>query len=123
MKRISLFVFVALSMVGCSSYQHAQNVKMISFSDNVTKGQSVGLIEGQDCTWHVFGHKLGGEPTVSKAFSNTHHQADGLASAGLKSSKNDNNLRYVNNVSTERGGFDAKIFGKDCLIVKAEGYK
>lgn len=123
MKKISLFIFTVIGLVGCSSYQHAQNVKMISFSDDVSKGQSVGMIEGQDCTWHVMGYKLGGEPTISKAFSNTQHQADGVASAGLKDAKNGNNLRYVNNVSTERGGFDAKIFGKDCLMVKAQGYK
>jgi len=125
MKTALLLVFIALTMGGCASYQHAQNVKMISFSDDLSKGQSAGQIEGEDCTWQIFGYQLGDEPTISKAFMNTQNQADMLGSAGLKVGKSNQQkaIRYMNNVSTENGGFDAKIIGKKCLIVKGAGYK
>ncbi|OFZ49024.1 MAG: hypothetical protein A2381_15570 [Bdellovibrionales bacterium RIFOXYB1_FULL_37_110] len=121
MKKMSILILVTLA--GCASYQHAQNVKLISFSDNITKNSSTGIIEGQDCTWQVLGYKLGGAPTISKAFLNTQNQAGALESAGLSTANSSNALRYVNNVSTEKGGFDVGIFGKECLIVKGEGHK
>src|SRR5690606_24440018 len=103
---------------GCATYKYANNVKMVSFSDDVSKGKSVGNIRGEDCTWKFFGQALGGAPTIDKAFINTRKQASTVQSAGFSSAANQADaLRYVNNVSTERSGFDAYIVGKDCLIV------
>lgn len=121
--------FIVLSAVfilaqGCASYNYAQNMKMVAFTDDVTKGKSVGQVEGQDCTWTVLGYKLGGAPTIDKAFSNTQKQATMLQSAGLgTTTENTDTLRYVNNVTTSRAGFDAYVVGKDCLVVKGIGYK
>ena len=43
-------------------------MKQVSFSDDVKKGQAVGNIRGEDCTWTVLGYKLGGDPTLDRAF-------------------------------------------------------
>ena len=124
MKHLSPVLLLAL-VTSCASYNYAQNVKTVSFSDDVTKGQQVGAIQGEDCTWTVMGHKLGGDPTVDKAFQNTKNQSGALDSAGLNWNKTEskNGLRYVNNVTTERSGFNAYIVGKDCLVVKGLGYR
>lgn len=123
MKLGYFFISFSLFLTGCASYQQAQNIKMVSFTDNISKGKSSGMVQGQDCTWHVLGYTLGDQPTVDKAFINTRNQSDAMASAGLNKSESENPLRYVNNVSVERGGFDAKIFGKNCLVVKGEGFR
>lgn len=110
---------------GCASYQYAQNMKLVSFDENAKKGQSVGNIRGEDCTWNVLGYQMGGLPTVDRAFINAKNQAGGLEAAGFDSSgKNRGSaVRYVNNVSTENDGFNAVIFGKQCIVVKGVGYR
>lgn len=124
MKNLAVLFAIGVLAQGCASYNYAQNVKMVAFSDDVTKGKSVGQVEGQDCTWTLLGYKLGGEPTISKAFSNTHKQADFMQSAGMSSThENTNTVRYVNNVTSSRTGFNAYVVGKDCLVVKGIGYK
>jgi len=120
---LSLFV---LGMVGCTSYPIAQNVKMVSFDDNVAKGTSVGPIRGEDCIWSIMGYKLGGFPTLDKAMANARTQSGGGVLDTFKSSKdtmNGNALRYINNVSTQNDGFNAVVVGKECLVVKGNGYK
>jgi hypothetical protein len=126
-KMKSFFSFLMLSFfaVSCASYNYAENVKTVSFSDDVSKGKPVGPISGEDCTWAVFGQKLGGEPTIDKAFTNTKNQAGALDSAGLSMSKTENKegIRYVNNVNTSRSGFNAYLISKECLVVKGMGYR
>jgi hypothetical protein len=121
-----LFIIAAFALGGCATYQHAQNIKLVSFDENVKKGTSVGNIRGEDCTWSVLGYKLGGEPTVDKAFINAKNQAGGLESAGFGDlSKKDRSqaIRYANNVSTEYEGFNAVVVGKQCLVVKGVGFR
>ncbi len=113
------FVFVLTS---CATYQYASNVKLIAFSDDLKKGKSIGNIKGEDCTWQIFGGKLGGEPTIKQAFINTKNQANTLESAGFKKSKAEETLRYVNNVTTQNEGFDIGLIGKECLVVTGVGY-
>lgn len=123
MRKGILFLAVFVIAQGCATYKYANNVKMVSFSDDVSKGKSVGNVRGEDCTWTVAGYKLGGEPTIDKAFINTKKQASTMQSAGFSSAANQADaLRYVNNVTTEREGFNAVIVGKDCLVVTGVGY-
>lgn len=125
MKRI-LFLILALAITsGCASYQYAHKVKLVSFSDDVKKGSSVGPIRGEDCTIQVLGYKLGGDPTLDKAFRNAMNQAGSMESAGFSNGNEGRGekVRYVNNVNTKWEGFDAVIFGKRCLVVSGMGYK
>jgi hypothetical protein len=125
MRKGLLFLALFVTAQGCATYKYANNVKMVSFSDDLTKGKSVGNVRGEDCTWSVLNQPLGGAPTIDKAFINTRKQASTIESAGFSSSGANNNegLRYVNNVSTEREGFNAYLFGKDCLVVTGVGYR
>ena len=119
---LSLFV---LGMVGCTSYPIAQNVKMVSFDDNVAKGTSVGPIRGEDCIWSIMGYKMGGFPTLDKAMANARTQSTSGITDSFKTStaSTGNALRYINNVSTTNDGFNAVVVGKECLVVKGNGYK
>ena len=123
MKRIMLMAFVIVFVQGCATYKYADNVKMIAFGDNVKKGKSMGQIEGKDCTWNVLGYSLGGAPTLDKAFMNTQNQAGEAASAGFSTSEGKLAVKYMNNVTTERTGFNAFVVAKQCLVVKGAGYK
>lgn len=98
---------------------------MVSFSDDVKKGKSVGAIQGKDCTVRILQYWLGGAPTLDKAFKNAQGQ-DGsfLTQSGFSSdSDRSNDLRYINNVSTENTGFDIGIVARKCLVVNGVGYK
>ncbi len=117
--------FAVILLGGCATYQYAQNVKLISFDESAKKGQAVGNIRGEDCTWNVRGYQMGGLPTVDRAFINAKNQAGGAEAAGLDSSGKGRGLglRYVNNVTTENDGFNAFIVGKQCIVVKGSGYR
>lgn len=127
MKRICVSVLLALSFTGCATYQYSKNVKLVAFEDDVAKGKSVGPIRGEDCIWSILGYKMGGTPTLDRAFANARNQSNsGITSAftsGHAPASSDQAIRYINNVSTERDGFNAGIVGKDCLVVKGTGYR
>lgn len=112
---------------GCATYNFAQNVKMVSFEDDIRKGTSIGSIRGEDCTWVILGVKLGGDPTIEKAFINAQNGAGALESAGFggltKDKNNRDAIRYVNNVATEKTGFNAGLFAKNCIAVTGVGYR
>jgi hypothetical protein len=124
--KTSVFLTLGLSMLAsCATYQYAQKVKTISFDDNLTKGTAVGPIRGEDCTWTVMNQQLGGAPTIDKAFINAKNQTGALGSAGFGSLEKNTNapIRYINNVTTSNEGFNAYIFGKQCLVVTGVGYR
>ena len=125
MTRLLLCSLVALLASGCATYNYANKVNTVAFSDNLKKGESVGNIRGEDCTWQIFGKPLGGAPTVDRAFSNAQTGADGSSLVGSLSSKSggQSRVRYVNNVNTQNDGFDAVIFGKKCIVVTGVGYR
>ena len=124
MKNVFLMLALAGLMSGCATYQYANNVKLIGFDDNPQKGTSVGNIRGEDCTYALLGYKLGGDPTIDKAFINAKNQASSMESAGFKKdASHANAIRYVNNVSTGHEGFDAGLFAKNCITVTGVGYK
>jgi hypothetical protein len=99
---------VGVLSTGCSTYPYAKNVKMVSFDGNVAEGKAVGPVRGQVCQASVMGYPIGEPPTLDKA----------MAAAREK-----NEVRYINNVSTEEEGFSAFAYAKRCLIVKGTGYQ
>lgn len=125
--KTSVFLTLGLLVLSsCATYNYAQKVKTISFDDNITKGKAVGPIRGEDCTWTVLGNQLGGQPTIDKAFINAKNGAGALTSAGLGSlDKTDasKQIRYINNATTANEGFNAYLFGKQCLVVTGVGYR
>lgn len=125
--KMNLILTLGLAVLSsCATYNYAQKVKTISFDDNITKGQAVGPIRGEDCTWTVLGQQLGGAPTIDKAFINAKSQAGALTSAGFSSlDKTDatKQIRYINNATTANEGFNAYVFGKQCLVVTGVGYR
>lgn len=123
MKKILITMMLPLFFTSCANYKYANKIKLVSFDDDVSKGKSIGAIQGKDCTWTILGYKLGGHPTLDKAFINAKRQAGFLESAGISDDSNKNkNLRYINNVSTENEGFNAVIIAKQCLVVNGVGY-
>lgn len=121
-----LFVFGLLFSVGCASYDYAQNVKLISFTHDITKGQSIGNIRGEDCTMIFLGYYLGGFPTVDRAFINARSQANSIHAAGFdfkNEGRGTASLKYVTNVTTQQEGFNAFVVGKTCLVVTGVGYQ
>ncbi len=120
------FAFITfLSLSACTSYPIANDVKMVSFDDNPTKGQSVGPIRGEDCIWSILGYQIGGQPTLDRAMANARTQSGGGLADQFRNGKKDesNSIRYINNVSTGRDGFNAVVVGKNCLVVKGNGYR
>jgi hypothetical protein len=93
---------------GCSTYQYAKNVKLVSFENDVTEGKSVGPVRGEICQGFVMGRPIGEGATLDRA----------MAQARAK-----NKLRYINNVATETSGFDAVFYARRCLSVRGTGYE
>ncbi|CAN5720935.1 hypothetical protein BH10BDE1_BH10BDE1_04300 [soil metagenome] len=126
--RISSMLIAVLSISGCATYNYAERVKLVAFSDDFQKGRSVGNIRGEDCTWNILGYPLGGAPTVDRAFQHARRQTDGGSLAGSLSSASSRvatagELRYVVNLSTANDGFNAVLFGKQCIVVTGIGYR
>ena len=116
---------LSLFLTGCATYNYAQNVKQVSFSDDVSKGKSVGNVRGEDCTWQILGYQMGGVPTVDRAFNHAKNGTDGASLVGSMDThqKGNGSLRYINNVNTANTGFNAGLFGKSCITVTGVGYQ
>jgi hypothetical protein len=97
-----------LGASACTTYQYAKDVKMVSFDDDVTQGHAVGPVRGEDCQSFVLGYPIGENPTLDKAFADA---------------RKENQLRYMDNVSTDHSGFNAVVYAKRCMVVKGTGYK
>lgn len=108
MRALLIMLGVSLAAAGCATYPYADNVKLISFSDNVEKGSSIGNVEGQDCQWIILGYQVKEAPRVDRAISDARKQ---------------NNLRYMNNVTTKNSGFNAGVVAKNCIDVTGVGYR
>ena len=93
---------------GCTRYQYAKNVKMLSYEDNVMLGKSIGPIRGESCQAQVMGNPISEPATLDKA---------------MTAARAEHKIRYVNNVSTETTGFDAFFYARSCLVVKGTGYE
>lgn len=113
------------ALVGCQTAQQAKEIKLIGFEENVSKGTSLGPIEGGDCVFHVLGYWLGGQPTLSRALMNarTGKTTSIGDSMGGGSTMAKGGARYFNNVVVTHDGFNAGIFGKQCINITAMGFK
>jgi hypothetical protein len=105
---VGLACAAGLGTSACTTYQYAKDVKMVSFDDNVAQGHSVGPVRGESCQAFVLGYPIGERPTLDQAFADA---------------RKENQLRYMNNVSTDYDGFNAVFYAKRCMIVKGTGYK
>jgi hypothetical protein len=109
MQRVHIIpLLLACLLPGCTQYQYAKNVKMLSYEDNVTVGKSVGPVRGENCQKRVMGYPIGEPATLDKA---------------MASAREEHKVRYLNNVSTEQTGFDAVFYAKTCIAVKGTGYE
>lgn len=107
-RALVLGALLALGATGCSSYQYAKNLKLVSFDNDVSTGRSVGPVRGESCQAAVMGNPIGDKASLDGAMANA---------------RAEHQLRYLNNVSTEDGGFDAFFYSKRCIIVKGTGYQ
>jgi hypothetical protein len=57
----------------------------------------------------VLGIPIGERPTLDKAFADARRE--------------NGQLRYMNNVSTEATGFNAVVYAQRCIAVKGTGYR
>lgn len=116
---ISTFVFLC----SCQTAQQAREVKLLGFDEDVSKGKSLGPIEGGDCVYHIFGYWLGGQPTLQRAVMNARVGKTSTISDSGGGSRSGGGARYFNNASVSNDGFDALVFGKSCINITATGFK
>ena len=124
LQRAFLIGILATSIHGCASYTTVRELKLVGFEEDVGKGKSLGQIEGGDCVFHIFGYWLGGQPTLSRAFTNAQHQrTTSLADAGGGDNPKGDSVRYMNNITVKDDGFNAMVFGKKCIMVSGTAFK
>ncbi len=122
-----IFCLKLLALVGfltsCATYNTVRELRLVGFEENVKKGKSLGQVEGGDCIYHVFGYWLGGQPTISRAFSNAQKQYTSTIADSGGGKSGAGSVRYMNNVTVKNDGFNAVLFGKSCIMVSGMGYK
>lgn len=121
---VSCLFLSMIGLAGCQTAQQAKEIKLLGFTEDASKGTSTGPIEGADCVFQVFGYWLGGQPTLSKAVMNARSGkstsiTDSFGSADMGTG----GVRYFNNMTVSNDGFNAVVFGKQCIKVSAVGYK
>jgi hypothetical protein len=124
---ISFIVLAGILASGCATAKYSKNLKMVSFDDDVSRGKSAGPIQGEDCVWSLLGYRLGGSPTLDRAFASARNQSSSgftqAFSGNAGTTTSDRAIRYINHATTENDGFDAVLVAKQCLIVKGTGYR
>jgi len=108
-RALGALVCLGLGATGCTTYQYAKGVKLVSFDDNVTTGHAVGPVRGESCQQFVLGFPINERPTLDRAFADAR--------------KENGQLRYMNNVATEHSGFYVFVYGQSCIDVKGAGYR
>lgn len=102
-------VAALVSLGGCATYTMAKNVKLIGYDEDVSKGKSIGEVRGESCSWKVFGKPVSRPVSLDEAMTDVRSRTG--------------SIRYIKNVSTDNDGFDAVLFSKSCLVVKAVAYQ
>ena len=114
-----------LFLSSCQSYHYANKVKLMSFSENMSKGEPVGVVSGKDCAWNILGVQLG-YPTLNRAFlaAQSGHNTESIVSSFEdREAISKMAYRYLNDVRTDNEGFDAVVVAKNCITVKGKAYK
>lgn len=122
-KSAVLGIFLALTSSGCATYPRVNEIKMMGYSDDVSKGKPIGAVTASDCVWKILRYPLGEDPTISTALANLKTQkksstVEDIAGKGREGQA----VRYVNNVSVKYDGFDAYLVGRSCVNVNAMGF-
>lgn len=121
-KIFALTVVVALT--GCQTAQQAKEIRLLGFDEDVSKGKSLGPLEGSDCVFMVLGYWLGEQPTLSRAIMNARKgKKSSISDAAGEDGQLGEGARYLNNVSVSNSGFNAGIVGKSCINISATGNK
>ncbi|RYZ77390.1 MAG: hypothetical protein EOP05_01950 [Proteobacteria bacterium] len=101
----------SLLAVGCSSYQVAKDVKLLSFKAQPSaQEESVGSITGKSCQWNLFGWPLSEAPTLRSAFDNAVEQKSGQAK-----------LSVLRNVTSEDDFLGLYVVSRACVKVSGLG--
>ena len=121
--KVHHYLGLLILTTGCASYQIAQDVKLISFTNEPkAKEVSYGSIEGKSCQWNVIGWPLGDRPTVRSAFENAMKGKDGGAIPFTDEAKASGHpLSVLRNVSTQTSGMNLYIASRYCLSVAGLG--
>ncbi|MCB0412099.1 MAG: hypothetical protein KDD22_06200 [Bdellovibrionales bacterium] len=117
-------LIVAMSALGCSSYQVARDVKLLSLTSQPNpKEVSYGTIQGKSCQWSIFGYPLGESPKIRTAFENAAKQKDGGAIPGLSTQQNQDHsvVSVLRNVSTDSDYMSLYVVGRACVNVQGLG--
>lgn len=121
---VSSLLIATIGLAGCQTAQQAKEIKLVGFTDNVSKGTSTGPIEGADCVFQVLGYWLGGQPTLSKAVMNARKgKSTSITESFGSEDMGEGGVRYFNNMAVSSDGFNAVVFGKQCIKISAMGYK
>ncbi|MCX6118682.1 MAG: hypothetical protein NT027_14170 [Proteobacteria bacterium] len=123
-----------LQLIGLSSCQSPpeplNEVLLIGFVEEPTKGENVGLITGDDCSYTFFDSMSAGSGKLRKAFdsarSGTRSSVKGTLEKdvmGKGSGPKSTRIRYFNNVTTETEYSNYVVFSKYCLTVSGKGFQ
>jgi hypothetical protein len=122
MRRLALMM-ATLAVAGCATYRDVKELKMVAFDENLAKGKSQGEFESDDCVFHILGYRLGGNPEISKAIANARSGKKSKVTDVIEEEKGTEEIRYANNVTVGTDGFDAVVFGKNCIVVKGMAFR
>ncbi|WP_413287722.1 hypothetical protein [Bdellovibrio sp. HCB337] len=120
-----IYLILASQLMACASASVAQKLNVVSFDEKADPAnlQSIGNIEGKDCTWYVMGYGVGEDPTVRNAFMNAVNQKEGSLVPGQKATTKGSPLKLVKHVAVEEGGFNAYVATRRCMIVTGAGFQ
>ncbi len=127
-KRICGFVLFAslLFFNSCASYKYSKQTKLVALTTDITRGPSIGPIEGRDCRWTLFGINLSQGPTLDRAIqdalSRTQLETITASSDSVTPSPPSVRIRYINNISTTNEGYHLGIVAKKCLVLSGVGH-
>lgn len=123
-RRGLMLAAASAALSACATYHDVEEIKLIGFTPDVSQGKSSGMLDADDCVFHVAGYWLGTYPDVSRAIDNARTGKKGKVTDVVQDSgAGSSPIRYANNVTAKPGGFNAYIFGKHCIEVKGMGYK